>query len=58
MDVPIRPPVVTPRIVAFVKLTLVRVAFVKMELVRFVPTKVADIRFLPVKLEFGIERPL
>lgn len=53
-----RPPVVTPRIVAFVKLTLVKVAFVKMELVRFVPTKVADIRFLPVKLEFGIERPL
>ena len=53
-----RPPVVTPRIDAFVKLTLVRVAFVKMELVRFVPTKVADIRFLPVKFEFGIDRPL
>ena len=48
----------TPRIVALVKLTLVRFAFVKIELVRFVPTKVADIRFLPVKFEFGIERPL
>ncbi len=52
------PPVVTPRIVAFVKLTLVTVAFVKMELVRFVPTNVADIRFLPVKSEFGMESPL